>query len=349
MRHTLRTLGLSLLTALGTQLLGGLTPATRPAQAQYIITLPNGIVCEGQFTGYNGNGICQYPDGYYRGNIVNGKRQGQGLFYYYEGDGEGGGSAGDNDNAIATVYEGQFQDDRPNGRGRFVYKNENRYEGEVRNGLPHGTGLFVFLTSDPSIETIDIPSDPYLSGVDWKQDEYLSRYYGGFANGVFSGQGSLVYGACRPYSVNSSEDLRCARYDGQFRNGVPHGRGTYNSDICVVRGSTYDCIRYSGNFWGGQPNGSGTLSFPNYGRCDGQFNDFTMSGRGTCRYNNGDRYNGDLRNGVPHGVGNLVLSGGRSYNGEFRLGQPFRQDDLSSEELKLPDVGGGFPTYPGRP
>ncbi|MEM8638188.1 MAG: hypothetical protein AAGG51_05105 [Cyanobacteria bacterium P01_G01_bin.54] len=354
MRHTLQTLGFGLLTALGTQLAQGLSTVIQPAQAQYIITLPNNVVCEGQFTGYTGNGICQYPDGYYRGDILNGIRQGQGVFYYYnsgEGDDEGGESSEEDGatSGIATVYEGEFRDDRPNGRGRFVYANDYRYEGEVRNGLPHGTGLFVFLTTPPSLETEEIEGEPYLVDIRWKQEEYLSRYYGQFANGLFSGQGSLIFGVCREYFVNGQVDLRCSRYDGQFRNGLPHGRGTYSDDICVIRGGEYDCIRFSGNFWGGQPNGQGTLSFPDHGRCDGQFNDSTMRGRATCRYNNGDRYTGDLRHGFPHGAGTVVYADGTSYSGEFRLGHPFTQIGLPLDEITGPVVGGGFPRYPGRP
>lgn len=347
MRKFFQTIGLSLLSALGSQLVQSVVNLT-PAQAQFIITLPNGVVCEGQFTGYNGNGICQYPDGYYRGDIVNGRRQGRGLFYYYAQ--EGGEAAPVNEDlyGIATVYEGEFRNDRPNGQGRFVFANENRYEGEVKDGLPHGTGLFVFLTSEPSIENEDI-GDPYLVGIRWKQEEYLSRYYGEFANGLFSGRGTLIYGRCRTYQINGRNDLRCARYDGQFRNGQPHGRGTYNDDVCVVRGGNYDCIRFSGNFWGGQPNGTGTLSFPNYGRCDGQFNDFTMSGRGTCRFNNGDVYTGDIRHGVPHGSGTIRYANGQSFSGEFRLGDPFAQSGIPIEEISLPEIGGGFPRYPGRP
>lgn len=344
MRNSLRTWGLSLITALGTQLIQGLVGAISPAEAQYIITLPNGVVCEGQFTGYTGNGICQYPDGYYRGDILNAQRHGRGVFYYYEGNSEGSDNSGN-----ATTYEGEFRDDRPNGKGRFVYANDYRYEGDVRNGLPHGTGLFVFLTSPPSVETENIPDEPYLVSVNWKQDEYLSRYYGGFANGLFAGRGTLIYGKCRTYLVNGQDDLRCTRYDGQFRNGLPHGRGTYSDDVCVVRSGQYDCIRFSGNFWGGQPNGQGTLSFPDYARCDGQFNDFTMSGRGTCRYNNGDRYTGDLRRGVPHGVGSITFANGTSFTGEFRLGDPFYQDGIPVEDISTPELGGGVPRYPGRP
>ncbi|NEO85799.1 MAG: hypothetical protein F6J87_16335 [Spirulina sp. SIO3F2] len=347
MRNSLRTWGLSLLTALGTQLVQGLVGTVSPAEAQYIITLPNSVVCEGQFTGYTGNGICQYPDGYYRGDILNGKRHGRGVFYYYPREGDEGG--GDDSSRSATTYEGEFRDDRPNGKGRFVYADEYRYEGDVRDGLPHGTGLFVFTTRPPSIEEEDIEGEPYFVSIEWKQEEYLSRYYGGFANGLFSGRGSLIYGKCRVYTINSQDDIRCARYDGQFRNGAPHGQGTYNDDICVVRGSQYDCIRFSGNFWGGQPNGQGTLSFPDFGRCDGQFNDSALIGRATCRYNNGDRYTGDLRHGAPHGSGTATFADGTTFTGEFRLGAPFTQVGIPIDDLSTPELGGGFPRYPGRP
>lgn len=326
----LTTVGVGVAATLGLQAIAALL-APPAAQAQYIITLPDGARCEGQFRGYTGNGICQYPDGYYRGDILNGRRHGNGVFYYYDTE--------TSNEDFQTIYDGEFRDGLPHGKGKFVYGNDNRYQGDVRNGLPNGTGLFIFRTSPPTETTEAIPDEPYLERLEWEQPEYANRYYGSVVNGLPSGRGSMVYGKCRNYNG----DLRCSRYDGLFRNGVPHGRGTYTHDVCVRRNGQVQCIRFSGNFWAGQPNGNGTLSFPNGTTCQGQFNDFTLSGDGSCSYGNGDRYTGELRRGVPHGIGRMRYADGRVYSGEFQIGRPAPR---VISEPESPEVEGGPPRLP---
>ncbi|MCW6037856.1 hypothetical protein K4A83_16475 [Spirulina subsalsa FACHB-351] len=286
----------------------GLVTMAKPAIAQAIITLPNGIRCEGQFNGFTGRGICEYPEGYYRGTIVNGQRQGQGVFYFSEGNGGG-------DDNLATIYEGQFSNDRPNGRGRFIYGNDDRYDGEVLNGIPHGTGQFTFRSLETENFLFVVNNNLItMENVD-KRD---SRYFGGVRNGRPEGRGTFVYGICQAYGA----ELRCLRYDGMFRNGVPHGQGTMTTPACLVRGGQVVCSRFTGNFYRGQPNGPGQIITANGDRCQGEFNDFTFTGRGTCTYTNGDRYSGELRFGAPHGIGVATYANGQSYRGEFVFGAP---------------------------
>ena len=40
------------------------------------------------------------------------------------------------------TYEGEYQNDRPNGKGRFEFANGDKYEGEVRNHEFHGFGRY---------------------------------------------------------------------------------------------------------------------------------------------------------------------------------------------------------------
>jgi hypothetical protein len=292
---------------------------SRPVQAQYIITLPDGSRCEGQFRGYTGQGICVYENeeddtnnGYYRGQIVNGLRHGRGVFYF--GDREGSEAElnipevrsklqedtfavfPEPSELYADIYDGEFRNGLPNGRGIFLYGNDMRYDGTVRDGLPHGTGLFRYRWEDRAF-----------------------RYYGQVVDGFPSGRGSFVH-------ANNCEVHRgseyCNRYDGQFRSGLPHGRGTFTYASCAVIGGQVRCKRWSGQFFRGQPNGAGTLTFANGDRCQGVFNDLTLSGRGNCNYANGNRYSGELRDGRPHGIGTMRYADGRIYNGEFREGNP---------------------------
>lgn len=285
---------------------------SRPVQAQSMITLPDGSRCEGQFQGYTGRGICEYEDGYYRGQILNGQRHGRGLFYFSDRENaeaeinlpevatklqdDVAGAVPNPSDTYVDIYEGEFRNGLPNGRGSFIYGNDMRYDGEVKDGLPHGTGLFIY----------------------GSEGEYSYRYYGRVVAGLANGRGSFVYATCQIYR----DQPYCDRYDGQFRNGLPHGQGTFTYSECDVIGQQVRCKRWSGNFFKGQPNGSGTLIFANGDRCQGQFNDLTLSGRGNCNFSNGNRYSGELRDGQPHGMGTMRYADGRTYSGEFREGNP---------------------------
>ena len=304
---------------------------SRPARGQSIITLPDGSRCEGQFQGYTGSGICVYEDdeegseeqkfyGYYRGQILNGQRHGRGIFYFADREGakaklnipEVRSSLEHDTFAIfpepselyADIYEGDFRNGLPNGRGIFIFGNDMRYEGMVKDGLPHGTGLFFY-------------------GL---QGEYSARYYGQIADGLASGRGSFIYASCTIYL----DSPHCDRYDGQFRTGLPHGQGTFTFSDCTVVEGQVRCKRLSGQFFRGQPNGPGTLTFTNGDRCQGQFNDLTLSGRANCSYGNGDGYSGELRDGRPHGIGTMRYADGRTYTGEFREGRPIRSPNSNN-------------------
>src|ERR687885_753281 len=96
--------------------------------------------------------------------------------------------------------EGQFQGS--NGRGIFVYTNDDRYEGQVSNGKPNGRGMFLFANN--------------------------SRYEGTISNGEPNGSGTFTFG---------DGD----RYQGRVLNGQPHGQGTLTyANGQVYRGEVRD-------------------------------------------------------------------------------------------------------------
>src|SRR5687767_15158260 len=78
----------------------------------------------------SGNGVAEWHgrEGTqrYQGPMLNGKRDGQGVY-----SGQNG-----------VRYEGGFKDDQFDGRGTYLYANGNRYEGEWREGRFHGQGVF---------------------------------------------------------------------------------------------------------------------------------------------------------------------------------------------------------------
>ena len=48
-------------------------------------------------------------------------------------------------------YEGEFRDNKKEGRGILYYKNGNRFEGEFRNDKQDGDGIFYFNNGDKYI------------------------------------------------------------------------------------------------------------------------------------------------------------------------------------------------------
>jgi hypothetical protein len=70
-----------------------------------------------------GYGIQKWVDGaVYEGEWVNNKAEGKGTFWHAEGD----------------VYIGEFKADQANGHGEYTHINGSRYEGEWVNDVQEG-------------------------------------------------------------------------------------------------------------------------------------------------------------------------------------------------------------------
>ena len=46
--------------------------------------------------------------------------------------------------ADGTIYEGNINDGKPNGKGRYTYTSGNDFQGDVKDGEPHGKGKMTF-------------------------------------------------------------------------------------------------------------------------------------------------------------------------------------------------------------
>ena len=42
-------------------------------------------------------------------------------------------------------YVGEFNDDKPNGQGTYIYSSGHKYVGKFKGGLKHGQGTIVYL------------------------------------------------------------------------------------------------------------------------------------------------------------------------------------------------------------
>ena len=166
---------------------------------------------------------------YYKGNLVNGKANGEGelvLFNKvkyignffvddipngkgkminlmdgseYEGDvvqgkKEGKGILKFKD---GTIYEGEFKDDDFNGNGILKYNNGRKYEGNFKEGKMDGNGKFI-----------------------WEDGK---TYIGSYVNDKKHGQGKLIY--------NNDK-----YYEGSWVNNKQHGEGLYYLNGKVLKG-----------------------------------------------------------------------------------------------------------------
>jgi hypothetical protein len=68
----------------------------------------------------------------YEGPIINGKKEGKGIYIYKNG----------------CKYEGYFRNDKKEGEGIFYYANGDRYKGNFSGGFYQGYGVFYFNNGD---------------------------------------------------------------------------------------------------------------------------------------------------------------------------------------------------------
>ena len=160
----------------------------------------------------NNNSIIEitekiFPDGKYKGIIINGKREINGIMIYnsgskYEGQwkdnkkhGKGIYYSYNKNNNIGIKYEGEFNNDKFEGKGIAIYSNGDIYNGEWKNNKQYGKGIVIYKTG--------------------------GRYEGEWEGGKFNGLGK--------YFLSNGE-----RFEGRFSDSKFNGYGKYyfnNSDI----------------------------------------------------------------------------------------------------------------------
>jgi hypothetical protein len=120
----------------------------------------------------NGKGeeICK--DEYkYVGDFSNDMKHGFGKLEFFES---------------GEIYEGQFDKDEINGKGKYIWNNGEEYEGDFVKGIKHGKGIYK-----------------------WPDG---CKYEGDYNNGIRQGKGKYIW-----------EDGRV--FKGMFLDGKPNGKG----------------------------------------------------------------------------------------------------------------------------
>ena len=124
------------------------------------------------------NQELQCENGKYIGQVVNGKREGKGIYYLdkepYKGD----------------RYEGEWKNDFRDGKGIEYFHNGDIYIGEYKNGKSEGKGIMYYNDGDR------YEGDWKNNGWEGKGIFYWNngnRYEGDFKDHNFEGQGIFYY------------------------------------------------------------------------------------------------------------------------------------------------------------
>ena len=145
----------------------------------------------------------KYPNGNYKGYILNDKREKTGIMIFdngakYEGQWKNDKKNGkgvftsshyyDCENFVGMKYEGEFKDDKFDGYGITTYTNGDRYEGEWKNNKQYGSGTVTYFNGE--------------------------KYEGEWKEGMFDGIGTFF--------LKNGE-----RFEGRFKNNKYNGYGKY--------------------------------------------------------------------------------------------------------------------------
>ena len=183
------------------------------------------------------------------------------------------------------VEEGKGKNSKANTKGtpnhakispdsQFLYlPNGDQYFGEVISEKMNGYGIYYYNTAST-----------------------LERYEGNWKEGIYNGQGSLIF--------KSKE-----RYDGEWKDNQRDGKGT---NIWP------DGMQYKGEWKKNKRSGSGILTWPNGTRHEGKWDDDKRCGKGIQTWPDGRQYDGNWKEDAFNGQGTLTLKSGENYEGEWK-------------------------------
>ena len=212
-------------------------------------------------------------------------------------------------------YEGDFNNDKPNGEGTYHFNDGSKYVGEIKDGLFEGKGI-MFCNNGDKYEGDFKKMRPDGKGIYYYKNGH--KYEGDFKDGLAEGNGKLYY---------KSGDW----YEGDFKNDKPNGKGIYQykfgrryegdivNTLAEGKGIMYyeNGDRYDGDFKNDKPNGRGTYYCKDDIKYKGDFKEGLIEGKGIMYYENGDWYDGDFKNNKPNGYGIYQYKCGRRYEGDI--------------------------------
>jgi hypothetical protein len=191
-------------------------------------------------------------------------------------------------NSDDSIYEGQFNNFKYNGRGKLTYSDGLIYEGDFVDGIREGRGSLLWPDGTKYWGNFRRDKIEGEGEFIWSNGYY---YKGSIKNGIFNGKGQLK-------GSNGS------RYNGEFVNGWYHGKGKFT--------------------WG--DTGSNNVNSKNKNNYQesytGQYVKGKKQGKGQYQFENGDLFIGNFENNVANGKGeyetNWEIVSGVWENGEIK-------------------------------
>lgn len=240
-----------------------------------------------------------------------------------------------------SVYEGNFKNGLPHGKGKEVFDTGIVFEGNYENGSITGKGTSYDKDGNTFTGTFKNGQKIYGTSTwksgnehtgNWKNNNFngqgtftwadKSKFVGNFKNGKKEGNGKVYYPNGKVLydgtwkndtKENGKQNDKDGTYTGAFKNNLPHGQGTF---------IWKDNSKYVGTFTNGKRTGKGKAYTPD-GKIqfDGTWQNNFLN-NGTQYYTDG-KYIGPFKNSKPHGYGKFYnKDGSLRYSGEFVNGNP---------------------------
>jgi len=169
----------------------------------------------------------------YDGEWKNDKRNGKGIYTHASGN----------------IYEGEFKDNKRNGKGTFTYPNGEKYVGEFKDNKKHGHGTYTWADGEKYIgehkNNTRSGLGIYIYGTNsqWAGDQYVGEY----SDGNYSGLGTYTY-ASGAKDFGNWKNNKLNGYAITYRsNGTINKEGTFKNDEFIYAEESSPNILNKGN------------------------------------------------------------------------------------------------------
>jgi hypothetical protein len=78
----------------------------------------------------------------------------------------------------SDIYEGEFKNGLPEGKGKYIWRNQNYYVGSWKKGLRDGKGEMYYAIIEPGKDSVQVGY--------WKKDKYVGLYENPFEVGAMT-------------------------------------------------------------------------------------------------------------------------------------------------------------------